>query len=100
MKVLIKAPNNGAIEADIPNTLKALQGWVNGYIEVVKFEPEWGVICNENGYTKGFPKNIWVEGTVFFGTIIFVGFGKNEDGEDDFADCPLTKAELLEVIGE
>ena len=100
MKVLIKAPNNGAIEADIPNTLKALQGWVNGHIEVVRFEPEWGIICNEEGYIKGFPRNVYVAGNTLYGTIIFVGFGKNEDGEDDFADCPLTKADLLEVIGE
>lgn len=100
MKVLIKAPNNGAIEADIPNTLEALQGWVNGYIEVVRVEPEWGIICNEEGYIRDFPRNIYVAGNTLYGTIIFVGFGKNEDGEDDFADCPLTKADLLEVIGE
>lgn len=102
MKVLIKAPNNGAIEADIPNTLEALQGWVNGYIEGVALDTHlmWGVIANEEGILKGLPKNITVEGNTFYGTIIFVGFGTNEDGELDFTDCPLTKAELLEVIGE
>ena len=45
--------------------------------------------------TKGLPLNISIEGITFFGTIVFVGF----DGEE-FTDCPLTKADLLEVIGE
>ena len=95
MKVLIKAPNNGAIEADIPNTLEALQGWVNGYVECVALDRQWGVIANENGVLMDLPLNVSVEGTIFCGTIVFVGF----DGEE-FTDCPLTKAELLEVIGE
>ena len=95
MKVLIKAPNNGAIEADIPNTLKALQGWVNGYIECVALDRQWGVVANEEGILRGLPKNITIEGITFYGTIVFVGFD-----DEEFADCPLTKAELLEVIGE
>ena len=95
MKVFIKAPNNGAIEADIPNTLEALQGWVNGHVECVTLDRQWGVIANENGVLMDLPLNVSVEGITFCGTIVFVGF----DGEE-FADCPLTKAELLEVIGE
>ena len=53
------------------------------------------LLANENGVLMDLPLNVSVEGTTFCGTIVFVGF----DGEE-FTDCPLTKADLLEVIGE
>lgn len=98
MKVWIKAPGNDPVMADIPNDLKALQGWVNGYIEVFRTEPECAIICNEEGYIRDFPRNFSLYGNTFYGTILFVGLGTNKDGEDDFTDCPLSEQEVKELI--
>ncbi len=79
MKVLkverFRAPE--AVEMD--NTLEALQGAVDGYIEV--FRPWRGpvaVICNEEGKLRGMGPNIRIGTEILAGTILVVGL----DGEE------------------
>ena len=97
MKAIIKYPGEspGRIE-DIPNTLEALQGLVDGHIETVTLPtlPPVIIICDEEGMMNNRPYNCRVDGVRFLGTIVVVG----ADSED-FADCPLTLEEWKELIG-
>lgn len=78
MKVL-KVERNRAPEAvEMENTLEALQGAVDGYIEV--FLPWRGpvaVICNEEGKLRGMGPNIRIGTEILAGTILVAGV----DGE-------------------
>ena len=75
---------------DIPNTLKAVQGAVGGYIEAVKpmSRPDVCIICDEEGLLKERSYNKSIDGIDLIGIILAVGV----DG-DEFTDCPLTLEE-------
>ena len=84
MKVIIKRPcDQFGEEATIPNTLKALQEAVGGYIETVTLCSDLVVICDEEGRIKGKPHCCNIGGVDFCGTVILAGV----DG-DEFADIP------------
>jgi len=84
MKVIIKSPSEKyGHEAEIPNTLEALQEAVGGYIETVTM-PDFVVICNEYGRILCLDQNCLINGVVFVGPIVIAGV----DGEN-FTDCPL-----------
>lgn len=85
MKVIIKRPFEpvGRIR-EIPNTLKALQEQVGGFIEVLTVATDMALICNEEGRLMGLPYNCDVLGISFVGTIMAVGV----DGEE-FTDVPI-----------
>lgn len=99
IRVIIKRPDEpvGHYET-IPNTLKALQQAVGGYIETVTIGKYLAVICNEEGRIRGLPYNCHVCDIGFLGTIIAVGV----DGEE-FTDVPITledwKEDCLEAEG-
>lgn len=70
--------NNGLIEeAEIENTLKALQNEVDGYIENVTLIPEKAaMIVNEEGHYLGMGINLMataIAGTMIVGPAIIVG---------------------------
>lgn len=83
MKVVRKRPGCSFEEIEIPNTLKALQAEVGGYIETVALDAKSVIICNEEGRLIGLEPNITINGVSFVGTILIVGI----DGEEftDFA---------------
>lgn len=85
MKVVIKDPGKPPYDAEIPNTLKALQLIVCGYIETVTVSADLCIICNEEDRIRGLAQNCNVCGVDFVGTIVFTGV----DG-DEFTDCPIT----------
>ena len=73
MKALYK-PVNGAWEMrEIPNTLKALQETVGGYIETVTLRDGSVVICDEEGKLKGKKINAIINGIPFVGDLIVCG---------------------------
>ena len=74
MKVVIKDLGKPPYDAEIPNTLKALQSIVGGYIETVTVSADLCIICNEEGRIRELAHNCNVCGI---------------DG-DEFADCPMT----------
>jgi len=93
MKVIIKRPcDQFGEEATIPNTLKALQEAVGGYIETVTLDNGVVLICNEEGKLRDMPYNFThrqMFGAIplqypIFGTVIACG----ADG-DEFADIPI-----------
>lgn len=47
--------NGNFVLTEIPNTLKAMQKFVDGYIEIVKVIDEILLVCNEEGKLRGLP---------------------------------------------
>ena len=92
MKAVIKRPGSGPAVVDIPNTLKALQEAVGGYIETVTVFADAVIICNEDGRLLSLPTNVRLFGIEFVGTILIVG----TDGEE-FTDVPNEDAWLDEL---
>ena len=105
MKVIIKRPcDQFGEETTIPNTLKALQEAVGGYIETVTLpERNLVLICNEEGKLRDMPYNFTlrrIRGVVtvqnaIFGTVIACG----ADG-DEFADIPIDFNEWKALLCE
>lgn len=90
MKIIVFHPGKEAYVKDIPNKLEALQGIVNGYIEVVHpFSDPVALVLNEEGKfngsranrpfydDKGYIRNI------LYGTFFICGVK-----EDDLTDIP------------
>ena len=105
MKVIIKKPcDQFGEEATIPNTLKALQEAVGGYIETVTLpEHNLVLICNEEGRIRDMPYNFTLRrmrGVVtvqnaIFGTVVACG----TDG-DELADIPIDFNEWKALLCE
>lgn len=57
MQVMVYEPNKPAELRDIPNTLKACQQVVGGYIQTVHLTPELLIVCNEEGWIRGMQPN-------------------------------------------
>lgn len=95
MKIL-RLESRSIIEADIANTLEALQSVVDGYIEAVTLIPGKAVmIVNEEGLLRGMAPNptaSMIAGAKIVGPAIVVGV----DGEE-FTDFP---AEIRQRIDE
>lgn len=73
MQVIRKDPGKPPKLVEIPNTLKALQQAVGGYIETVSFCEDALVICNEEGLLMGLAPNCSFLGIPFVGTILIAG---------------------------
>lgn len=82
MKVLLKPVGKPFELREIPNSLKACQELVGGYIETVTLEEDLILVCNEEGLILGLPSNPWL-GYDFRGDFFLVG----RDG-DAFTDVP------------
>lgn len=104
MKVIIKRPcDQFGEEATIPNTLKALQEAVGGYIETVTLDNGVVLICNEEGRIRGMPYNFTLRRVyenaygqfLVFGTVIACG----ADG-DQLADIPIDYNEWKALLCE
>jgi len=104
MKVIIKRPcDQFGEEATIPNTLKALQETVGGYIETVSLDNGLVLICNEESRVRDMPYNFTlrrIRGVVtvqnaIFGTVIICG----AEG-DELADIPIDFNEWKALLCE
>ena len=93
MKVLIKEFDGRAHEAEIENTLEALQEIVGGYIEVVPLTFDDIIICNEEGKLYGMPLNFKTPVHDIVGTVIICG----DDGEE-FTDVHCTVEEFEKLM--
>ena len=87
IRVLVKEPGKEAELRDIPNTLKALQSAVGGYIETVTFAEDCTLVVNEEGKLQGLPPNFLFFGDVIAGTAVLAGV----DGEEF---CSLTDEQI------
>ena len=109
MKVIIKRScDQFGEEATIPNTLKALQKAVGGYIETVTLDKGVVLICNEEGKIRDMPYNFTLGRMVainpsdeimmrnpIFGTVIACGASG-----DEFADIPIDFNEWKALLCE
>lgn len=80
MRVVYVEPNRPAYEADIRNSLKALQKAVGGYIEVVYNDDDTIIICNEEGKLQGLPGNRHLDNgtSIIAGSFFIIG----DNGEE------------------
>lgn len=96
MKAL-KLENSGVTEAEIDNSLEALQAAVDGYIETVRLVPGRAVmIVNEEGLLRDMPLNTVASaaaGARIVGPAIVVGV----DGEE-FTDVPADVAQCVRAM--
>ena len=92
IRVLYKPAGKPFEVREIPNTLKACQELVGGYIEVVKICRDVLLVCNEEGLILGLEPNPFL-GEPFVGDIFCCG----EDGEE-FADVPESFVEMVRDI--
>lgn len=90
IRVLVKEPGKEAELREMPNTLKALQSAVGGYIETVTFAEDCTLVVNEEGKLKGLPPNFLFFGDVIAGTAVLVGV----DGEEF---CSLTDEQVQSI---
>ncbi|MCR5781349.1 MAG: DUF3846 domain-containing protein [Clostridia bacterium] len=96
IKVLIADPENGITVKEVPNTLKTFQELVGGHIEVLRREPEWALILDEEGKLKG--KAVTAElrdyrehvTDVLVGTVVAVGID-----DEDFCSLTDEQAEAM-----
>lgn len=106
MKAVYKCPGQAPAVIEVENDLKALQGLVEGYIEVVRFAIQAAasaggettyvaLIVNEEGLLNGMRFNCNFIGTQYFGPMVFVGV----DGED-FRGLSDMEAEVIMDYGE
>ncbi len=85
MKALRKRPGEAWEEAEIENTLEALQHEVGGYFETVTLLSDLALIVNKEGRINGRRFNMELCGMQLFGTVLAVGFKG-----DEFCDIPGT----------
>ena len=90
MRVLKIEPGKAPVTIDIENTLEALQGQVDGYIETVTIATDAALIVDEEGKLKGKPFNFAFCGHRLVGIVLAVGV----DG-DEFCDVPEAAEEFL-----
>lgn len=84
IRVIVKRVGEEPCTAIMPNTLAAMQGCVNGYIEPVHLGYGLIMLVNEEGcLDKDCRFNCYVKDYPYRGTLLFLG----EDGED-FGDVP------------
>lgn len=90
MKVVIKKVGEQAQVAEIENTLEALQGIVEGYIEVVAVGGEVLMICNEEGKLNGLEYNFKLGNDFIVGNVLFV-----QAKDEDFTDLDESNIETV-----
>lgn len=99
-RCIAKRPGTDPYATNISDSLENLQRFVGGYIETCTFEPDWTVICNEEGRLRGLDYNCELLGVDFCGPIILMGVKTNEEGEQEFCDLPFTLHQLKKDIPE
>ena len=78
IRVLKVEPGRLPEEITMPNTLKAFQAAVGGYIEVLDLGGDALLVCNEEGKLAGLPANRCVCGDTIAGTFLVVGSAEGE----------------------
>lgn len=89
LEAVVKAPGEKPRVTLISDTLEAMQSIVGGCIEVVGFDEENVVVCNEEGRLLGLPENVFgIRGT-------FIVLGRGQDGELGSCADPRAVCKLL-----
>ena len=92
LKVMVKKVGKQPTVETIENTLKSKQQLVNGLIEIVPYNDEILIVCNEEGKLLNMPPNLIFDYDYIAGDCFFVG----DDYENgDFKS--LTNKQIKEV---
>ena len=89
MRVLLKQPGLPTEVIDVANSLEALQGLVDGYIETITLTRHSCCIVNEEGRIRRMLPNFWLNGGLIVGNAVFVGV--SGDGFRDLTDDEITQ---------
>lgn len=73
LKVMVKRVGKQPTVETIENTLKAKQQLVNGLIEIVPYNDEILIVCNEEGKLLNMPPNLIFDYDYIAGDCFFVG---------------------------
>ena len=98
MRILIVEPDLRPREADIEQTLEAMQGVVGGYIQAIyPWEDRVALVCDEEALLKNARFNRLVSpNNPIFGTFFICGLR-----EDDFTDLPQDMIDkYTELLGD
>lgn len=79
IKVVLQHPGEVSVIATVPNTLKAMQQAVGGYIETLTLPNGLLVVLDEEGRLKGLKPNVRSMYGVFVGTVLITK--SNDEGE-------------------
>lgn len=91
MKIVYKMPGQSPEIKDVPNELHALQQLVGGIIEAIpSMYMGVDIIVNEEGKLEGMMPNMFYNGDVLAGPVIFVGID-----DEDFVSLEDFQAEII-----
>jgi len=88
IRILKVEPGKEPEATEIDNTLRAMQETVGGYIQLVPFERDACIVCNEEGKLFGLEVNRRFGSDILVGTFFIAG----EDGSEDF--CSLNDDQI------
>lgn len=93
MKVIWKKAGQPPYEAEMENSLEALQAAVGGPCETVSLTEDLCIVCNEEGRLRRLPYNCSIGGLGLVGDILLVGV----NGEE-FDDIPGDAEDICRVV--
>ena len=95
IRVFYKPPGMPGDYKEIPNTLKALQKLVGGFIEVLRVNAHTALICDEEGKFKDDyePNLFWGMNDCIYGPLALVGVRGEE-----FCDLTMSDEEIMEMM--
>lgn len=102
MRVVIVEPNKQPYPKDIDNTLEAMQGIVDGYIETLSAGSGFVLVLNEEGKLRDMPVNRTLLGDYIAGTFFVSKYSKEQPDEleslsDADVDMVVKRFKLPEV---
>lgn len=99
LRVLVKKVGEAPEVETIPNTLAALQGIVDGYIEAVRFAKGIVLLCNKEGKLESKPLNFRSTSGEIVGDVCFVGADDGEHFISLTEDQIFFIRNMLELLG-
>jgi len=101
ISVFIKEPGKKLRHVNIENSLENLQKTVGGYVEMIRLSNGMAMLMAEEGKLRNMPYNFTTMLTgELYGTIVFCGLEKNDEGEEEFGDVPMKWEEAKRVFEE
>ena len=86
LKILVKRAGKEPTVETIEDTVKAKQNLVGGLIEVISYDQDILLICNEEGKLFNLPPNLLFDYDYIAGDCFFVGDDYDNAGFKDLAD--------------
>ena len=94
VKVIVIRPGDKyGEEMTVSNNIKSFQKIVDGYVEMVKLDKNFALLCNEVGRLRNLKPSITIMGKEYVGNVIIIGVK-----EEEFVNVPLSFEEWKEFV--